>query len=160
MVSWRLATGADAPALRDIEREANLVGLAHVFPAAEFPFPDDDVEARWAATLADPGVTVELGVDPQPLAFSAWDAEGRLRHLAVVPAYWGTGLARAGVDRAVTAIRAAGRTPRLWVLEANDRARGLYEHLGWSPTGREQRSEWPPHPMELELELRESPRGR
>ena len=160
MTRWRPAVAGDAAALRDVEREANLVGLAHVFPVAEFPFPDHDVEARWAATLADPSVTVELGVDPEPVAFSAWDAEGRLRHLAVVPAYWGTGLARAGVDRAVTSVRAAGRTPRLWVLVANNRARGLYEHLGWTPTDREQRSEWPPYPMELELVLTESPRGQ
>ena len=62
------------------------------------------------------------------------------------PDRWGTGLAREGVELAVAAIRAAGRTPVLWVLVANHRARGLYEHLGWEPTGREQPAEWPPYP--------------
>jgi hypothetical protein len=36
------------------------------------------------------------------------------------------------------------------VLRENTRARGLYEHLGWAPTGREQAAEWPPYPVELE----------
>jgi GNAT superfamily N-acetyltransferase len=155
-VTWRHATQADAGALRDLEREANLVGLAHVFPAEEFPFPDDGVLARWRATLAEPGVTVLLteGV------LTSWDDGGRLRHLAVHPDHWGTGLAREGVALAVAGIRAAGRTPTLWVLVANHRARGLYEHLGWEPTGREQVAEWPPYPREIELRLPESAHGR
>jgi GNAT superfamily N-acetyltransferase len=149
-VTWRLAGPDDATVLRDLE--ANLVGLAHVFPAAEFPFPDDAVLARWRTTLADPAVTVMM----TDAAFTSWDTAGRLRHLAVHPAHWGTGLARQGVELAVTAIRAADRTPVLWVLDANHRARGLYDHLGWEPTGREQPAEWPPHPVELELTLSES----
>ena len=51
-MTWRPATADDAAALRDLEREANLVGLAHVF--GELPFPDDGVLARWRETLADP----------------------------------------------------------------------------------------------------------
>jgi GNAT superfamily N-acetyltransferase len=159
-MTWRRAGAADAAALRDIERAANVVGLAHVFPVDEFPFPDADVEARWRAVLADPEVVVELAEAPDPVAFVAWDAAGRLRHLAVVPERWGTGLARTGVARAVAALRAGGLVPRLWVLDANERARLVYAHLGWTPTGRRQRSEWPPYPEELELELRGSGHGR
>ena len=92
-------------------------------------------------------------------AFTSWDDTGRLRHLAVHPDHWGTGLAREGVGLAVEDIRAAGRTPVLWVLVANHRARGLYEHLGWEPTGREQPAEWPPYPVEIELRLPESTHG-
>ena len=66
-----------------------------------------------------------------------------MRHLGVRPDQWGRGLARAAVERA------AG-VRRLWVLHDNARARGFYEHLGWTPTGREQQAEWPPHPVELE----------
>jgi GNAT superfamily N-acetyltransferase len=151
-VSWRRATADDAVALRDLERAANLAGLAHVFPAAQFPFPDDDVLARWRATLAEPGVTV-LVTDG---AFTSWDGDGRLRHLAVHPDRWGSGLGRQGVELAVAALRAAGATPTLWVLVANHRARRLYEHLGWEPTGRARRAEWPPYPEEIELGLRGS----
>ena len=152
-VSWREATSDDAVELRDLERAANLAGLAHVFPG--LPFPDDGVLARWEATLADPSVTVLM----TEAAFTSWDDAGRLRHLAVHPDHWGAGLAREGVALAVAAIRAAGRTPELWVLVANQRARGLYEHLGWEPTGREQPAEWPPYPREIELRLPESAHG-
>src|SRR3954469_22769592 len=122
--AWQTATPVDAVALRDLEREANLVGLAHVF--GELPFPDEGVLARWEATLADPAVTVLM----TDVAFTSWDDAGRLRHLAVHPDHWGRGLARGGVELAVAGIRASGREPVLWVLDANHRARGLYEHLG------------------------------
>ncbi|WP_341928036.1 GNAT family N-acetyltransferase [Nocardioides psychrotolerans] len=163
-MTFRPARADDAAALRDLEREANLVGLAHVFPAADFPFPDDAVLARWQQVLAEPGVVVEVvdgpggdggdggeGLD----VFVAHDAT-TLRHLAVHPRRWGTGLARVAVERAAGRIRAGGQQPRLWCLAANDRALGLYLHLGWEPTGVEQRSEWTPYPVERELVLRGS----
>jgi GNAT superfamily N-acetyltransferase len=152
-VTWRIAGPDDAVPLRDLEREANLVALAHVF--AGLPFPDEGVLDRWRATLAEPGVTV-LRTD---VAFVCWDADGRVRHLAVHPDHWGTGLAREGVELAVAGIRAGGRDPVLWVLAANHRARALYEHLGWEPTGREQPAEWAPYPTEIELGLPESVHG-
>jgi len=145
-------------ALRDLEREANLVGLAHVFEG--LPFPDEAVLDRWEATLADPAVTVLVAGLARPCAFTSWDVDGRLRHLGVHPDHWGHGLARQGVELAVAAIRESGATPTLWVLLANHRARGLYEHLGWQSTGREQRAEWPPYPPELEMRLPESGHGR
>jgi GNAT superfamily N-acetyltransferase len=149
-VTWRSATPGDAVALRDLERAANLVGLAHVF--GDLPFPDAGVLARWEQALADAAVTVLM----TGAAFTSWDDSGRLRHLAVHPDRWGTGLAREGVELAVAAIRAAGQTPVLWVLVDNHRARGLYVHLGWEPTGREQPAEWPPYPTEIELSLTQS----
>jgi GNAT superfamily N-acetyltransferase len=153
-VTWRRAAPDDAVVLRDLEREANLVGLAHVFGG--LPFPDRAVLARWRATLSDPAVTVLVA----PFAFTSWDAAGRLRHLAVHPDHWGRGLAREGVELAVAGIRASGGTPTLCVLAANHRARGLYEHLRWEPTGRVQAAEWPPYPQEIQLTLPESGHGR
>jgi GNAT superfamily N-acetyltransferase len=152
-VTWRRAGPCDAVALRDLERAANLVGLAHVFPG--LPFPDEDVLSRWEATLAEPGVTVLL----TEAAFTSWDTAGRLRHLAVHPDHWGTGLAVEAVRLAVAGIRASGATPTLWVLAANQRARRLYERLGWEPTGRERPAEWPPYPVELEQRLQQSGHG-
>ena len=145
---WRRATTDDLGPLRDLEREANLVGLAHVFPAEQFPFPDDAVLSRWALVLDDPEVVTEVvDGDHGLLAFAAYDAES-LRHLAVHPDAWGTGLATAGVQRAVQ-----HGVVHLWVLAANARARRLYEHLGWRPTGVEQECPWVPHPTELEYAL-------
>jgi hypothetical protein len=39
------------------------------------------------------------------------------------------------------------------------RARDLFQHLGWEPTGREQPAEWPPYPTELEYRLPEFAHG-
>jgi GNAT superfamily N-acetyltransferase len=138
---FRPATADDADALTALERDTNLVALAHVFP--DVPYPDDEVRERWLRLVADPEVRVEVVGPPERLdVYLAWDPE-RLRHLGVRPEQWGRGLARRAVERA------AG-VRRLWVLRDNARARGFYEHLGWAPTGREQQAEWPPYPVELE----------
>lgn len=143
MTVWRRATPDDAVALRDLERIASQTGLAHVFGA--LPYPDDDVLARWALLLDDPEVAVEVVEDPRGLVALAAHDGSTLRHLAVRPDHWGSGLGRAGFARA----EAAGAR-RLWVLEANDRARSLYESLGWSPSGVTQECPWPPFPTEVE----------
>ena len=82
------------------------------------------------------------------VAFTAYDAT-TLRHLAVHPARWGSGLGRAGVERAAAAIAAGGADEAiLWCLEANHRARDLYRRLGWEETGERRRAEWAPYPVE------------
>ena len=158
-VRWRDAGPPDAPALMAVERETNLVALAHVFPADRYPYPEADVLARWALVLEDPGVTVRVvdGVG-RLLAYAAWD-DRTLRHLGVDPSRWGTGLARAGAEQAVAAICAGGRTPYLWCLVDNTRARGLYHHLGWEPTGVRREAEFPPHPVEMEYVHRPAARA-
>ena len=155
---WRFAAAGDAVALRDLEREANLVGLSHVFPAAEHPFPDEAVLERWTRTLTEPEVAVEVVEGATGLvAFSAYDAT-TLRHLAVHPALWGAGLGRAGVERAAAAIAAGGVDEAvLWCLEANHRARKLYRRLGWRETGERRAAEWPPYPVEGRWTLRLPP---
>ena len=143
MTTWRRATPADAVALRDLERVASRTGLAHVF--GDLPYPDDDVLARWVLLLDDPGVVIEVVEDEQGLvALTAHDGTS-LRHLAVRPDHWSMGLGREGFRRA----EAAGAR-RLWVLEDNRRGRGLYESLGWRPSGVTQECPWPPYPTELE----------
>ena len=140
-VVFRPATAADAEALTALERDTNLVALAHVFP--DVPYPYDEVRVRWLRLLSDPDVHIEVAGPPERLdIYLAWD-DGRLRHLGVRPERWGSGLARRAVGR-------ANGVRRLWVLRDNERARGFYEHLGWTPTGREQEAEWPPYPVELE----------
>ena len=141
-------TPEDAGPLADLERDANLVGLAHVF--GDLPVPlrrgADPVGARARgprggdrggrrATTALRGLR---GVRPRH----------RCATSPCTPTAWGPGIARDGVDRAV----AAGVT-RLWVLADNHRARGLYESLGWAPTGVTQECPWVPHPTELEYRL-------
>jgi GNAT superfamily N-acetyltransferase len=146
----RAARPQDADVLLEIEREANLVALAQVFPPETYPYPSADVLERWRRTLADPEVEVRLfaeaGRPERQVAFVAFDAT-TLRHLAVRPEAWGRGVARLAVEFATDRMQ----SPRLWVLTANTRARGLYEHLGWRPTGRTRAAEFPPYPDELEL---------
>ena len=150
---FRVAGEADLVALLDLERAANLVGLGHVFPPERYPFPDDAVLARWRIVLDDPDVEVLVNDDPAAegiIAYAAYDAT-TLRHLAVHPDHWGVGLATAAVEAAESAIAQRGSTSALlWCLEENHRARRLYEHLGWRPTGRTQEAQWPPHPVETE----------
>lgn len=158
-MTFRAAGPADAGLLCDLEREANLVALGHVFPPDRFPFPSTAVLARWVEVLADPAIRVEVvDGDPGLRCFVAWDAV-TLRHLAVHPDAWGSGLARTAMERAVAAIRASGAQPVLWCLADNGRARAVYEHLGWQPTGGRRDAVWPPYPVELEYALGESARA-
>ena len=149
---FREATLDDLTALLDLERAANLAGLGHVFPADRFPFPDDDVLARWALVLDEPGVDVLVrdaadgsGID----LFAAYD-DNSLRHLAVHPDHWGDGLATTAIETVLHAMDVRGTTiAELWCLEENHRARRLYEYLGWRATSDRQEAPWPPHPTEM-----------
>jgi RimJ/RimL family protein N-acetyltransferase len=149
---FRQATTDDLWALLELERAANLVGLAHVFPPDRYPFPDDDVLARWSLVLAEPGVEVlvrdtESGASIDVLA--AYD-RCTLRHLAVHPEHWGTGLASTAIMAVLQAMEDRGTAvAELWCLEENARARRLYEHLGWRPTSDRRPAPWPPHPTEM-----------
>ena len=130
---FREATVDDLTALLDLERAANLAGLGHVFPPERYPFPDDDVLARWALVLDEPGVDVLVrdapdgGID----LFAAYD-DRSLRHLAVHPGQWGSGLATTAIETVLRSMDERGTTiAELWCLEENTRARRLYEYLGW-----------------------------
>ena len=130
-MTWRPASGRPTPCgSTDLERDANLVALGHVFPRGRHPFPDADVRARGGPGARRRRRGRGHGRRRRLVAFLAHDGTVTLRHLAVHPDGWGRGLGRAAVERAV----AAGAT-RLWCLVDNQRARGLYEHLGWRPTG-------------------------
>jgi ribosomal protein S18 acetylase RimI-like enzyme len=61
----------------------------------------------------------------------AGEEAGEVYAIYVHPDHWGQGLGGALWVQAVEALRTAGyRTLTLWVLEANGRARGFYEHMG------------------------------
>jgi RimJ/RimL family protein N-acetyltransferase len=148
---FREATFDDLSALRDLERDANLAALGHVFPPEQYPFPDDDVLARWALVLEDPDacVLVRDAADGGIDVFAAYDGTS-LRHLAVRPDVWGGGLASRAIAAALHAMDLRGSTvAELWCLVDNLRARRLYEYLGWRPTEDRREAPWPPHPTEM-----------
>ena len=147
---FRAATRDDIVALRDLEREANLAALGHVFPPDRYPFPEDDVLARWAIVLEAPDVDVMVAEDAgEIVAYAAYD-DSTLRHLAVRPDHWGQGLASTAVETVLLALELRGCTiASLWCLEENHRARRLYEYLGWRPSRERREAPWPPHPVEM-----------
>ena len=55
---FREATEHDLLSLAELERDANLVGLAHVVPPERYPCPVDAVLARWRLVLDDPTAVV------------------------------------------------------------------------------------------------------
>jgi RimJ/RimL family protein N-acetyltransferase len=148
---FREATEDDLLDLTELERDANLAALAHVFPPDEHPFPFDDVLARWRLVLDDPAAVVLVRDEPEAglAAYAAYD-DSTIRHLAVHPRHWGQGLATAAMETAVNAMDLRGTTiASLWVLEENHRARRLYSYLGWRETADTQEAPWPPHPTEV-----------
>ena len=72
---FRAASRDDLVALRDLERAANLAALGHVFPPERYPFPDDDVLARWALLFEDPDVGIEWPLPREELLFSERDRD-------------------------------------------------------------------------------------
>jgi GNAT superfamily N-acetyltransferase len=150
---FREATPDDLSALLDLERTANLAALGHVFPPDRYPFPDDDVLARWALVLDEPGADVlvhDAGPDQAGIDVLAAYDDRSLRHLAVHPRRWGSGLATVAIEKVLHAMDERGTAvAELWCLEENRRARRLYEHLGWRAATDRRPAPWPPHPTEL-----------
>lgn len=109
-------------------------------------FPDSPPPTRaelrgiWGERLADPtAVALVAYSSGRPVgavmarADPEFPGEGQILGLHVVPSSWGQGIGGSLHDDALTVLRAGGHVVGgLWVIEANDRARGLYEHRGWA----------------------------
>ena len=81
--------------------------------------------------------------------FVSWDADtGEITRLYTHPRAWGHGAGRALLDRALDALRAAGRS-QAWLNteERNERARRFYERHGWREDGPARVRSW--HGAEL-----------
>jgi ribosomal protein S18 acetylase RimI-like enzyme len=90
--------------------------------------------SRLYVAIADEHVIGYAGVGPERDA-GAPPNTGELYALFVHPDHWGTGAGRALTDAACTDLRDAGcSTVRLWVLEANIRARRFYTRYGFTET--------------------------
>jgi GNAT superfamily N-acetyltransferase len=133
--------------LTEIQEEASLGGLAHIFPPESYPFPREAVLERWRTA------TDTIFADPDGHGFVAV-APPWLDALYVRPAAWGSGLADRLHEQAIEALRAAGvETARLWVLEENRRARRFYERHGWYADGSTREVPFPPHPIDVGYSL-------
>ena len=128
-------------------------GWRHVFPPERFPFPDDDVLARWALVLDEPGRRrAGAGRRGRPRAGPARGLRRAQRcgTWPSTPTAGARGLATAAVATVLRAMARRGATEaELWCLEDNHRARSLYERLGWRATDDRRQAPWPPHPTEM-----------
>ncbi|HEX6247743.1 MAG TPA: GNAT family N-acetyltransferase [Nocardioidaceae bacterium] len=154
---FRAAEERDLLPLTELERDANLAALAHVFPPERHPFPFEAVLARWRLVLDDPSAVVLVLDDAEHdrlAAYVAYD-DATVRHVAVHPDRWGEGIGTAGMHRALSDMARRGTTEAtLWVLAENHRARRLYERLGWRATSETRDAPWPPYPREVRYSLR------
>jgi GNAT superfamily N-acetyltransferase len=98
------------------------------------------------------GVAIGMvGARPSPDADIA-SGTGEIVGLHVRPAWWGGGVGAALFDTAVDEAGRLGLAPlRLWALQANLRARHLYERRGWRPDGATKAIA--PHVIELRYSL-------
>jgi GNAT superfamily N-acetyltransferase len=145
----RAASSADAEACLAVQRRSAVQGYAHIFPQADFPFPDDVVRAEWAARLASTAQVI-VAVDDGELVGTVSANPPRFEALFVVPERWGSGIAGQLHDEALARIAASGcAAAELDVMADNVRARRFYERRGWVPDGRSEPSPFPPYPMLL-----------
>jgi GNAT superfamily N-acetyltransferase len=124
----------------------------------------EDQASGWRVAFAAPERDggVLLAVDdagPRVVGVASWGASraddappatGEIGMLYVAPDHVGTGLGRRLMDGACDGLCGAGyERATLWVLEANVRGRGFYDHIGWRPDGTrsEHMVECANHPM-------------
>jgi len=145
----------DVEALFAVQKEASLVGFAHIYPPEKHPFPDDAARSGLVAQVGDSRVDVLTEErDGRLLGFALLE-EAELHRLYVLPDAWGSGVAQRLHDEAVARWRERGDAEAfLWVLEKNRRARRFYERNGWEETGERATTPAPPHPVKLRYRLR------
>jgi RimJ/RimL family protein N-acetyltransferase len=127
-----------------IQREACLAGLAHIFPPDLYPFPDEEVLRRWQEFGGEVLVAERNGRAVGIAGMQAcW-----LHGFYVRPEWWGTDVAGELHD---AALAAAPDCPelRLWVLEENHRARRFYAKHGWRQNGDTRVVPFPPNPLDV-----------
>jgi putative acetyltransferase len=146
----RGARADEADELAAIQREASLAAYPHIFPPELYPFPTEAVQERWQEALDDPEVTVIVAEEDGRAVGVVMTRTEWLDGLYVRPEWWSRGVGRSLHDEVLARQRAAGATRcHLWVLERNDRARRLYERLGWHENGDMRVVPFPPSPIDV-----------
>lgn len=133
-----------AARLADLHERSAVLAYAHIF---DTPFPRAEARERWRSyrgrlALATDAVGADL------LGFAAWSGDS-LDALYVDPDASGRGIGR-------RLLKAATGARRLWVIEANTRARSFYERSGWVASGVTR----PGYPGAPELEYVRTPASR
>jgi GNAT superfamily N-acetyltransferase len=129
VVAIRRADQDDVPALAALHLETVSYAYRRWFPPSG-PLPTiAELTLLWTRDVTQAhAVLVTEDLDGSVVA----RANGDLARLHVRPARWGEGIGGALHDVALDALWAGGHEQaRLWVIEENARARGLYERRGW-----------------------------
>lgn len=145
-VVLRPMTPADVPDVVAVQEPASVIGLADVFPQDAYPFPRDEIAARWRQELAAPDIDCYVVLlDSAVVGFAAIKGE-ELLHFGIAVEHWGTGVARLVHDEVLGLMRRKGvRRTWLRVFAGNARGRRFYEKLGWHDTGERSNSTYPPY---------------
>ncbi|MEV6287391.1 GNAT family N-acetyltransferase [Kribbella sp. NPDC051770] len=136
-----------------LQEEGAVLGLAEVFPQAEYPFPRDSIRDRWAVELDDPAIRAWVAVDDAGLVGFAATRYDELLHFGTAVRSWGSGAASELHDAALGTLRGEWPGVHLHVFEGNHRARRFYAKHGWVATGSSKRSAYEPRPVLLEYRL-------
>jgi RimJ/RimL family protein N-acetyltransferase len=131
----REATPADAPAVGDVLLAAGLDAWASFLGADRITAANTGRRHPADLVAAD---------DEAVFAFVAWDRDtGEITRLYTHPRGQGRGAGRALLDRALDALRAAGRT-EAWLNteERNTGARAFYARQGWTEEGPPRIRDW------------------
>lgn len=150
----RTMRAQDVPSVVAVQEPAAIAGLSDVFPQDRYPFPRDDIAARWRHEVADPDTECFVVESVGRIAgFAALRADEVL-HFGTALDTWGSGLATAAHDELVERLRARGVVRAvLHVYAANARGRRFWEKHGWRPTGDVERGSFPPYAELLAYEL-------
>lgn len=146
----REARPDEAEALAEIQRDASLAALTHIFPPELYPYPIAEIRERWRDALADPAMAVLVAEgNGAAIGVAGYRAEW-LDGLYVERAWWSRGIGRQLHDEVLERLRRRGSARcHLWVLEHNDRARRFYERLGWRENGDTRVVPFPPNPIDV-----------
>ena len=135
----RVAGVDDVAAMAGVHCTAALNAYAHIFPRDAEPPTPVSLAPEYTALVTDPLAEIYVaeddGIIVGCIAFhpgidvpSGW----LLSHFYVAPLRWRSGIGAALHDHLLGTARAHELTSlHLWTLEANDRARAMYERRGW-----------------------------
>jgi GNAT superfamily N-acetyltransferase len=133
----RRARLTDAVPIAAVHAASARLAYASIFPSDAAKPSAASLTPGWASTLADAEVFVatESAVISAVVALVQDDmvpAGWRLTRLYVHPNTWGRGIGRSLHDVVLDHAGDRGlKAMNLWVLEANSRARRMYERWGW-----------------------------
>jgi GNAT superfamily N-acetyltransferase len=118
----RPARAGESDLVAELHAATATVAYAHIYRGQ--PFPMERTRERWRSFDGRVAIAEDSG---RAVGFTAFD-DDELHALYVLPAHWGRGIGN-------SLLAAAGSVSRLWVIEANVRARRFYERHGWRSDG-------------------------